>query len=341
MSVPRCGTAALALLATAAVGAGAQQVGTTFSAGVSESVLNSTEQVLLNHTLTPGAEVGALTYFWITGDPSVAFAVIRVYVDGEAAPSLVYAPAAAAGVGLLNTTHGGADVPPWGTPLMGSLGRASYYNTFRVPFQVSVAVTFQAGAGQPDGAMAFLQARGVDGMSLDGIIAGVTLPPTARLRLQVAVDVTYAPLEYMTLASVPNTTRGAFLLSTLWWNATSANTIEGCVRAFTPAGAPFPGMLLSTGFEDYYASSWGFVAGAFTGPFSGVTYWTSPGNLQVGAYRLHTQDPLLFTGGLRLVLRNGETRAANGLKCLLESGGDPVGSPGNTTLSTYAWWYQW
>jgi hypothetical protein len=84
-----------------------------------------------------------------------------VYVDGEAAPSLAYAPAAAAGMGLLNTTHVGVDVPPWGTPLMGSLGRASYYNTFRVSFQVSVAVTFQAGAGQPNGAIHTLKKREV------------------------------------------------------------------------------------------------------------------------------------------------------------------------------------
>jgi hypothetical protein len=312
----------------------------TFSAGVSESVLNTSEQILLNHTLSAGEIVGALTYFWITGDPSVAYATIRVYVDGEKNASLVYAPAAASGVGLLNDTHAGSDVPPWGISLIGSLGRSSYYNTIRVPFQQSVAVTFQAGLGQPSGAMVFIQVRGVDGIALTDVIPGIVLPPTARLRLATSLGVQYAPLAYMTLADVPAPASGALLMTTLWWDSESSNTIEGCVRAFTPAASPFPGILLSTGFEDYYASAWGFVAGAFTAPFSGVTYWTSPGNLRVGAYRIHTADPLLFSDGLRLVLRNGETRDAQGLKCLLEVGGTPVGSPGNTTLSVYAWWYE-
>lgn len=324
----------------AATSPSAALAASTFSAGISESVLNETEQVLLNHTLSPGESVGALTYFWITGDPSVAYATIRVYVDGEAAPSLVYAPAAASGIGILNDTHMGADVPPWGIPLIGSLGRSSYYNTLRVPFQAGVAVTFQAGPGQPYGAMVFLQVRGVDGLSLADVIPGVPLPPTARLRLSASLGVTYPPLAYMPLADIPPPASGALLLTTLWWESESPNTIEGCVRAFTPAAAPFPGLLLSTGFEGYYASAWGFIAGAFTGPFSGVTYWTSPQNLRVGAYRLHTADPLLFAGGLRLVLRNGETRDAQGLKCRQETGGEPVGQPGNTTLNVYAWWYE-
>jgi hypothetical protein len=312
----------------------------TFSSGISETVLNSTEQLLCNHSISSNESFGALTYFWITGDPSVAFATIRIYVDDEAAASIVYAPAAASGIGILNDTHSGSDVPPWGVPLIGSLGRSSYYNTIRVPFQSRIAVTFQAGPGQPSNVMVFIQVRGVDGLSLADVIPGIPLPPSARLRLSTSLDVEYAPLAFMALADIPSPASGALLMTTLWWTATSPNTIEGCVRAYTPASAPFPGTLLSTGFEDYYASAWGFIAGAFTGPFSGVTYWTSPGNLRVGAYRMHTIDPLLFSGGLRLVLRNGETRNSQGLKCLLESGGTPVGSPGNTTLSVYTWWYE-
>ena len=55
---------------------------------------------------------------------------------------------------------------------------------------------------------------------------------------------------------------------------------------------------------------------------------------------MHTTDPLLFSDGLRLVLRNGETKNDQGVKCLLETGGDPVGTPANTTLSVYTWWYE-
>lgn len=38
-------------------------------------------------------DLGALTYFWITGDAAVSQALIRVYVDGESEASLTYQPA--------------------------------------------------------------------------------------------------------------------------------------------------------------------------------------------------------------------------------------------------------
>ena len=38
-------------------------------------------------------DLGALTYFWITGDAAVSEALIRVYIDGELEPSLTYQPA--------------------------------------------------------------------------------------------------------------------------------------------------------------------------------------------------------------------------------------------------------
>ena len=54
--------------------------------------LTQAEETLLNHTISPG-DLGALTYFWITGGPGVAEARIRIYVDGEPEPSLSFNPA--------------------------------------------------------------------------------------------------------------------------------------------------------------------------------------------------------------------------------------------------------
>jgi len=73
----------------------------TFSAGVSETRLPATETLLLNHSLTPGAGIGSLTYLWATGDNSVATTTIRIYVDGEATPSLVFEMAKYCGVGCV------------------------------------------------------------------------------------------------------------------------------------------------------------------------------------------------------------------------------------------------
>lgn len=312
---------------------------TTFSFGVSQTRLTPTESQLLYHTLSPGTPVGALTYFWLTGEPCVASALIRVYVDNETTPSLVFEPRKAAGMGFANTSHSGSDLPPWGSKWMGSLGRNAYYLTLRVPFQASLRVTYQQGVG--GGCGLWIQARGSEGLDLSSIIPGFTMPPTARLHLQVREGVTYAPLDYMVVADVPAATNGALFLTTIWWNSTSSNTIEGCWRAYTPRTTAYPGMLLSTGWEDYYAASWGFIAGAFTTDMSGNTYWTTPENLQVSSYRFHDQDPVFFNDGLLLVQRNGETFDSEGVKCRQESGGTNKGNPGTTTLSSYAWYYTW
>lgn len=311
----------------------------TISSGVSETRLTAIEQVLLNHTLTPPATFAALTYLWATGDPAVATCTFRLYVDGGA--PLVFEIAKAAGVGILPQ----GDVTPWHSAFFGSLGRNSWFSTIRVPFERSLVVTYQQATGEPNNVMFFAQARAVEGLTLDGIIAGVVLPPSARLQVQVRENVAYAPLEYMTLADVPAGTSGALFGTTLWWVSNSSNTIEGCVRAFTPHTASFnESMLMSTGFEDYYASSWGMIAGPWQGPWSGRTFWNSSAallNLATSVYRLHTADPLFFTDGLRFVLRNGETRDATGQKCTQETGGSPVGTPGTTNLSVIAWVYTW
>jgi hypothetical protein len=326
------------LLIVAASTTGSMAAPSTFSYGVAQTDLTSAETQLFSHTLSPNASSGALTYFWLTGGDCVGQAVIRMFIDDEPSPSLVFEPAKAAGMGFANSSHRG-DLPPWGNKWIGSLGRNAYYLTLRVPFQASLRVTYQQGV--VGGCKLWIQARGSEGLELSAIIPGVTLPPTARLHLQVREQVTYAPLDYMVVADVPANTSGALFFSTIWWHSSSPNTIEGCWRAFTPRAASYPGIQLSTGWEDYYAASWGFIAGAFTTDLSGNTFWTAPGNLLVSTYRFHDHDPLFFNDGLLLVQRNGETYDAEGVKCRQETGGTPQGNPGITNLSSYAWYYSY
>lgn len=60
-------------------------------------------------------------------------------------------------------------------------------------------------------------------------------------------------------------------------------------------------------------------------------------------YRVHARDPLLFgPDGFRLRYRIGDTTdPTTGLKCTLEAGGTPAGSPQPTDLLAYAWVYVW
>jgi hypothetical protein len=51
---------------------------------------------------------------------------------------------------------------------------------------------------------------------------------------------------------------------------------------------------------------------------------------------------MLFSDGGKFVWRNGDTTdVATGLKCTLESGGIPVGSPGTASVQTLAFVYLW
>jgi len=51
-------------------------------------------------------------------------------------------------------------------------------------------ITYAQAHGRATGGMLFLQARGTEGVPLGGIIPGITLPPTARLVLQVCIMAT-------------------------------------------------------------------------------------------------------------------------------------------------------
>jgi hypothetical protein len=54
------------------------------------------------------------------------------------------------------------------------------------------------------------------------------------------------------------------------------------------------------------------------------------------------QDPMFFTQGLKVQWRNGDaTDPATGLKCLIQSGGNTVGSPSAAAVLIYSWVYTW
>jgi hypothetical protein len=90
-------------------------------------------------------------------------------------------------------------------------------------------------------------------------------------------------------------------------------------------------------------SAYYFNAGPFRLATAGLTHIsTNATTATLSAYRFHEKDPLVFSDGAKLVWRNGDaTDPATGLKCFIETGGNVVGSPGNATVTTYAWVYTW
>lgn len=276
-----------------------------------------------------------LTHWWITGGASTDFAIISLYIDGETTPSLSFQPNLACGVGFNDDSQA-----PWSTKWFGKLAKSgAWSNKFRVPFQKSINITYRAGPGQPASDVIYMIVRGAENLPIT--IGGVTLPTTARMNLQIT-NATFSPLDYVTLVDVP-TGNGLVFMQTLTFAAGNLNTLEGCYHAYTPYSTPYPGLLLSTGTEDYFDSAYYFNGGQFVTENSGFTHYASNSQgVTFSAYRFHDQDPLFFNDGIKFVWRNGDaTDPATGLKCLIETGGNTVGSPTVANVVAYVWYYTW
>ena len=117
--------------------------------------------------------------------------------------------------------------------------------------------------------------------------------------------------------------------------------MEGCFHLFRGDEA-WPGLLLSTGMEDYFDSAFYFNGGAFHAPVAGLTHKPGGGDFSFSGYRFHEMDPLVFADGVRMQWRNSDMNdPATGLKCIKESGGPSAGDPQASVVGSYAWVYTW
>ncbi len=266
---------------------------------------------------------GCLTHMWFAMDER---ARIRVYVDGEARPSIDMAQDLGHGY-----SHGGPP-EPWGVARFGRNG--GVYNTFRIPFGSEVRVCVLPTTAVFDGVTtneAWWIIRGSEGLPVT--VGGVRLPDSARLRLHKLEGRRAAPLEEFALCDVPGD--GALYLVTL--AARGERPLgtpedqayqEGCVRAYF-GGSKEP-VFLSSGLEDYFVSSGYFHhRKLFQTPVSGLTHIDVKEN-RFTAYRFHDDDPVFFQDGMRLTLRCGE-----------ELAGRVFFRAPATTYDAYVWTYQW
>jgi len=285
-----------------------------------------------------------MTHFWAGGSIETDDALIRYYVDGEAAPSVAFTPARAVGLEFAASKK----IPaPWGTAHMGKgAHQTGVYHNFRIPFR-TIRITFQLNPsssnvnGDP---LIYLIVRGAENLPVH--VGDLELPSNARMRVQTR-RFAVAPLERYDLFRVPSGP-GMLLMTSISVLHARPNLqyLEACFRYFSPpTGVPWPGLVLSTGGEDYYDSAFYFDAGIFHSPVSGLTWLnvnSSAGISEWSAYRRHDIDPLVFSDGARLEWRHGDTNdPATGHKCNLETGGDMMGDLGPADVSTQAWFYTW
>jgi hypothetical protein len=306
-----------------------------FGTAYSQGVMDATERTMFAHAL-PAGHTGVMTHFWLT--PCSKHTTVRYYIDGEANASIAFKPALAGGVGFDDNTA------PWGTKWFSKAAKRGGWSwNFRVPFQNSVRVTVQNDRVE----VLYLIFRGAQDLNTN--IGGVDIPPGARLQ-QFTVNRSIAALELVDLATVPAGKSGMVFMHTLSGESATENFMEGCYHFYSPPAEPWPGLLLSSGTEDYFDSAFYFDAGEYYLPVAGLTHYATArdragraANVSMSAYRFHEQDPLRFQDGMKLQWRVGDLFDASLNKCFVAPGepGIAMLHPKVTKVVAYVWVYVW
>jgi len=272
---------------------------------------------------------GCLTHMWFGGDLNGhEDMLIRVYVDGEEQASIDMELFLGHGIGFKDS------YAPWGTELMGNMGRTSgIYNTYKIPFTKKVRVTAQL---SPDADVSEREPtfwwiiRGTENLPV--VFNGIRLPDNVHLKLYKLEDYTAEPLEEFTMADV----KGAGMLyqvsmeakglrDTNHWKDLSF--MESCIRAYEN-GKTEP-MFVSSGLEDYFLGTYYFNTGRYANRLAGLTHFDEE-KKEFSAYRFHVDDPIFFQDGLRLTNRCGE-----------KIGDKIFHDPPQTKYTVYTWVYEW
>jgi len=284
-------------------------------------------------------------HFWLTGGDTdnLANSIWSYYVDGETTPSVEFSPSMASGIGQNDSAA------PWSNKWFGKQAKTGgWFNNFRIPFFVDIKITGRLAPGGPDQTGIYVIFRGTTNLPIN--IVGYNIPLDAenlgslpKMYLQKQVNVPLQPLDFLDVASVTGDASGVVVAHTLAVESGNWNFLEGCYHAYDYGEVTtFPGIIVSTGTEDYYDSAFYFDAGQFYGENSGYTH--QGGNdthSSFSAYRIHDQDPLMFgPNGFRFQWRNGDVSATTGLKCTSITG-SPDGNPQPSVVNTYTWLYSW
>lgn len=354
----------------------------TFSMGIPNFPFSDEEVEIYNHTLSPGSAMGVVNHMWSTacGGRSIdwasegGIALYRLYVDGESTASVQMTMREAVGLGPFDPAAGSSAglslKEPWGNDLFGKLSDMDgFFFKIKIPFYASVRLTAQL----PNGTAGFNVYTIIRGVESDAsgspplMLPGFGALPLGSRLLQHRNEALLVP----NLAFIPilNLTQGSGLVFA-HSVAVSGNPgflyLEGCFHLISPVAgafdnatgvaAGFPGAVLSTGTEDFYSSSFYFHAGLFDLHDTGVTHMCGVANTvaprcvgtaanngsEWAAYRVHDTDPLLFSGGVQLLMRNGDkedpTPYGTGKCYNLDMTPDGM-SPGASIVQTTAWAY--
>ena len=290
--------------------------------GKQSSVLDGYQEAeLMSHTGS-----GSLTHMWFGGSwPGYDKTRLRIYVDGEASPSIDMELGLGHGVGFEDMNA------PWGGKKLGRTGAPSgLYNSYRIPYTGSVRITAQRDSESPSKSSFWWIIRGTDGLPVS--VAGVRLPSSTRMRLIKLEGHVAQPYEEFDMADIEGpgalyqvTIAARGLADTGGWK--SLSYMEAVVRGYFD-GSSEP-QWLSSGLEDYFLGTYYFQKGRFANDLAGLTHLNADART-FSAYRFHDEDPVFFQQSLRLTCRCGEI--VDGVK---------LHDPPPTEFTTYVWVYTW
>ena len=271
------------------------------------------------------------------------------------------------------------DERTWGTSLFGKGGKnGAVYVTVKMPFERSVRVTAQIPPGLPpagppagrfghgggsagdgqDKEMIWACARAVLGSAVQASHAGVAIPRSARLKVQVVRGAVLRPFEQVTMLSSLPGKAACIVALTMLVDAPGLNSFEGCVRQYEGSGGNNGGnsggagesgtavRVVAGGLEDVASSSFYFqqVGDArFTLPEVGVTHFEWNPHGRVAMYRLFSADSYFIPAAKNATWtwRNGETLdVVTGRKCTTLVGPQIGADVQNATVTTHVWYYE-
>ena len=134
---------------------------------------------------------------------------LRIYVDDEAVASITVTLSELASMGKFPLMG-----KPWATHLMGQTAASGGVSTtIRIPFGRAIRTTIQAPTSYRSASTFWFMIRGMECMQVQW--GDFILPSQARLKLHRQDNVELAPLQFITVAKVPEGVSGALVLMKL------------------------------------------------------------------------------------------------------------------------------
>jgi hypothetical protein len=239
-------------------------------------------------TLFSHEGAGCVHRFWVTIAPRedvgvLSQAILRMYWDGDANPSVECPIGAFFGVGFgeqkdyislpLNETSGG-------------------YNCFwPMPFHRSARWTLTNGSGRPIDSFYY----NIDFTALDSLPAG-----TRHFHAQFRRENPTTPGRNYTILETAG--EGHYVGTALFMAGKALYFLEGNEMVYIDGGTK--PAIEGTGTEDYFCSGWYFDRGVYSAPYHGVVIKDEKRS-RVSAYRWHIEDAIPFTTSIRFTIEHG------------------------------------